>query len=648
MSVIANLKVMLSADSAELKEGFKKADKSGKKWAKAQERRNKQVADSFRKVAAGVAAGAGALAAASVQAVKYADNLAKSSRTLGISVEQLQEYTFAAERSGVSTDEMVKGLQQFNKFVGQAARGTGTAKKAFEDMGIPLKDISGNLRSSNVLIDDFVEKMSDIESPAMRAGLAADVFGRAGVKLLPMMGQGKEGLDALRKAAASMGNVMSNETAAKAEILNDKLDTFTKALETKLYTALVEGTDKYLPAIVKALDILEGTLNILKGSVLGLNSLWHLFRAAMYSSAAAVVSFGRSIGLGLAHGISVLPQHFKLAAGHVKLGIANMVHAAASAGDSALKNAPSFVKQLFGYEDGSASTASGALVEKAKAEITAATTAISELQAIFAQQSEQPSILETSLMGSADKAIETAVAKAREGTAAIFGGVAMMVGDQDGSATTINDGVDSLGSGPAKAGEEEDPTAPLQVHWNKFHNGLKDQQDLMKKNMGKSWGDIAASFATNLGSMGKAGKAFAIGQTVWNTSQAIMAAMSDKSVPNFYMRLANAGIAGVMGAQAVGTIKGQAHDGIDNVPSTGTYLLEKGERVVDSRLNGDLKDALSSGGGMGGQSGTQNITFAVTGVEDPDVINRVIQENRGEFESMLRQINSDRAGQGLL
>ncbi|MBZ1551491.1 hypothetical protein KFA93_21880, partial [Klebsiella pneumoniae] len=37
---------------------------------------------------------------------------------------------------------------------------------------------------------------------------------------------------------------------------------------------------------------------------------------------------------------------------------------------------------------------------------------------------------------------------------------------------------------------------------------------------------------------------------------------------------------------------GQFHDGIDNVPNTGTYLLQEGERVVDNRLNQDLKDFL--------------------------------------------------------
>ena len=102
--------------------------------------------------------------------------------------------------------------------------------------------------------------------------------------------------------------------------------------------------------------------------------------------------------------------------------------------------------------------------------------------------------------------------------------------------------------------------------------------------------------------------------------------------------------AGIAAAQG---IHGMFHDGIDNVPNTGTYLLEKGERVVDRRLNEDLTKALSEGGsGVGGGSNTLSIN--VNGVSDAETINRVISEQRPQFEQMLRDINSDNAGQGLI
>lgn len=41
-------------------------------------------------------------------------------------------------------------------------------------------------------------------------------------------------------------------------------------------------------------------------------------------------------------------------------------------------------------------------------------------------------------------------------------------------------------------------------------------------------------------------------------------------------------------------LSGMAHDGIDSVPTEGTWLLDRGERVVDRRTNADLKDYLAS------------------------------------------------------
>lgn len=63
--------------------------------------------------------------------------------------------------------------------------------------------------------------------------------------------------------------------------------------------------------------------------------------------------------------------------------------------------------------------------------------------------------------------------------------------------------------------------------------------------------------------------------------------------------------AGTIAAQ---TISGMAHDGIDNIPKEGTWLLDKGERVVDSRTNSDLKNYLARGGSDGDITIQVNVT----------------------------------------
>lgn len=74
----------------------------------------------------------------------------------------------------------------------------------------------------------------------------------------------------------------------------------------------------------------------------------------------------------------------------------------------------------------------------------------------------------------------------------------------------------------------------------------------------------------------------------------------------------------MVGAVASLSLAGMAHDGIDSVPREGTWLLDKGERVVDQRTNADLKDFLSSGGEGGG-----DMTVNVNLIEDSSKAGKV-------------------------
>ena len=98
-----------------------------------------------------------------------------------------------------------------------------------------------------------------------------------------------------------------------------------------------------------------------------------------------------------------------------------------------------------------------------------------------------------------------------------------------------------------------------------------------------------------------------------------------------------------MGAAALATIEsgsflslieaatpmGMAHDGIDNIPKEGTWLLDKGERVVDSRTNSDLKNYLAEGGGG---SGDVHISVQVT---DSGVSTQSNQSDQKQLGQMI-------------
>lgn len=88
-------------------------------------------------------------------------------------------------------------------------------------------------------------------------------------------------------------------------------------------------------------------------------------------------------------------------------------------------------------------------------------------------------------------------------------------------------------------------------------------------------------------------------------------------------------------------MKGQAHDGMDSLPSTGTYMLERGERVVSSRANRDLTQFLANNGQAGKMRGPESVTLEVNGVADPDLVVNALASRRGELEAMIRSISAE-------
>lgn len=88
-------------------------------------------------------------------------------------------------------------------------------------------------------------------------------------------------------------------------------------------------------------------------------------------------------------------------------------------------------------------------------------------------------------------------------------------------------------------------------------------------------------------------KAAAIAQAIINTEVAATKALTLGTAGPAAAAIVRAlGYASV-GIIAATTLVGMAHAGLDNVPQTGTWLLQQGERVVDGRTNRDLKQFLA-------------------------------------------------------
>ncbi|MBY6056748.1 phage tail tape measure protein [Leisingera daeponensis] len=200
-----------------------------RRWERAM-RDSRRVGESFgrmtenigrlsRRMALGVAAaGAGIFTLASSTA-KYGDDVAKTAGKLGIGIEALQEFRYAAERSGVSVSTFDSSITAMQKRLGEAAKGTGAAKKALDQIGLSANDLVR--MGPEQALAAISDKLNKIESPAERAALAAALFSRSGIGMVNMLGSGSEALEQLRKDARRTGYVLSEEAARDAEKFAD-------------------------------------------------------------------------------------------------------------------------------------------------------------------------------------------------------------------------------------------------------------------------------------------------------------------------------------------------------------------------------------------------------------------------------------------
>ena len=100
--------------------------------------------------------------------------------------------------------------------------------------------------------------------------------------------------------------------------------------------------------------------------------------------------------------------------------------------------------------------------------------------------------------------------------------------------------------------------------------------------------------------------------------------------------------AAVMGSFVTGMgLAGMAHDGIGYVPKEGTWLLDKGERVVDSRTNADLKAFLKNAGGGGVSVSLGGIT--INGGDEQGVLKAIPQLEKAVTDIVIKAVSGGNA-----
>lgn len=235
----ARLKSLSEASGAtRVAQGFRRVTTEGRAFG------GELLKITAKAVGLGVALG-GALKVTVFDFAAAGDQVAKTALRIGVGIEALQEYRYAAERTGIAQATLDMALQRFGRRVGEAGFGKGEALGAIQALGLSIFDVNGKLRSTEELLPELADKLARIESPMVRNAIAMKFFDSEGVALVQMLTEGSEGLARYREEARRLGEVIREDDARAAEGFQDVL----RNLQGALRGSRNEIASQLLPAV---------------------------------------------------------------------------------------------------------------------------------------------------------------------------------------------------------------------------------------------------------------------------------------------------------------------------------------------------------------------------------------------------------------
>ncbi len=239
-----------------------------------------------------------------------------ASHMLGIGAEEVSAFNFAAEAMGIGAGGATLALERLERNMSQATQGTGLAAAAFQALGFKVSDSAGHLKSLDEMLPEIAERFAATADGPEKTAIAIALFGRAGAQMIPLLDQGRAGLERFRQMAIDTGTVISGPMAEGMENTSVGLTRLGKSFEGVGIT-LFEALKPAIDVVVKGLaDLVQGLKNSLKAGG-ALNSILASMVVAIDLVVAAIETVINAFRALWEYGSAVLKN---LATGFTTLG----------------------------------------------------------------------------------------------------------------------------------------------------------------------------------------------------------------------------------------------------------------------------------------------------------------------------------------
>lgn len=165
---------------------------------------------------------------ATAEAAKELETL---SSTTSISTDTLQEFEYASEMIGVSTDQIADALKETTNKMQEARDGSEDAAAAYSKLGVTITDANGNLRDAETVFYETIDALKEVKNTTERDAIAMDLLSESAQKLNPLIEIGSEGIATYAKEAREMGYVLDQEAIDALSEVDDGFKRMEKTVE---------------------------------------------------------------------------------------------------------------------------------------------------------------------------------------------------------------------------------------------------------------------------------------------------------------------------------------------------------------------------------------------------------------------------------
>ena len=209
------------------------------------------LTDAFREVGT-------AVKDAAIDAAAYADDINTMSAVSGLSVKELQEFSYASELIDVDVDTLTGSLSKLTKNMNTARKGTGDAATAFTKFGISIKDdVTGELRNNKEVFYEVITALGAIENETERDALAMSIFGKSAQELNPLILAGADFLQRCAQEAADFGLVLDDVQLNALNNFNDDIYRMQKEFEGVKMQFILDNLDTFEELLSYAPELFE-------------------------------------------------------------------------------------------------------------------------------------------------------------------------------------------------------------------------------------------------------------------------------------------------------------------------------------------------------------------------------------------------------